>query len=320
MAAETEFVTWIPECDKMITAAGKVNLAMFHRLYSLLQEPLAPLPSDLLAAYRHATVMIAGAEIIQAIAALEDPVNPERIFLGIRTVKSIATGLHEAYKSLEPVHAELARSRQHGQARFGEIVEATAHLAAIRFAEAVLLTILQAVNPPLWYRYPAEPAGHMEAGIFADHFDAVRTEIRKLRFPDSKELFVAVQEEADHALRARHLRDALLANPPHSVVSGALAPKAIALPPDMDSGGNKNHGLDDFVTLDQAAALIRLSKKTLERYLNDPKYQHAGMPQPDIEGGGGKANQWRWSRLRPWMEATFKRDDLPARFPSLHRP
>jgi hypothetical protein len=53
---------------------------------------------------------------------------------------------------------------------------------------------------------------------------------------------------------------------------------------------------EQYVTLDQAASLVNRSKKTLERYLRDPK---SGMPRPDVEGGGGKPHEWRWPALRP---------------------
>jgi len=72
---------------------------------------------------------------------------------------------------------------------------------------------------------------------------------------------------------------------------------------------------EQYVTLDQAAAIVGRSKRTLERYLNDPKYRHYGMPQPDVEGAGGKAHEWHWQRLRAWLEKTFPRP-LPERFPA----
>ena len=64
------------------------------------------------------------------------------------------------------------------------------------------------------------------------------------------------------------------------------------------------------------AQTVNRDKKTLERYLNDPKYKKHGMPAPDVEGGGGKPHEWKWSTLRPWLERTFKRP-LPERFPHL---
>jgi hypothetical protein len=73
---------------------------------------------------------------------------------------------------------------------------------------------------------------------------------------------------------------------------------------------------EQFVTLDQAAALVNRSKKTLERYLHRPKSESARMPEPDVEGTGGKPHEWRWEKLRPWLEATFGRplkNNLPSR-------
>ena len=68
--------------------------------------------------------------------------------------------------------------------------------------------------------------------------------------------------------------------------------------------------LDDLVTLDQAAAVVSLKKRTLERYL-----QRGDLPRPDLPGGGGKSHRWYWSTLRPALEKHF-RPDLPAKFPA----
>jgi hypothetical protein len=72
---------------------------------------------------------------------------------------------------------------------------------------------------------------------------------------------------------------------------------------------------EQYVTLDQAAALVNRSKKTLERYLRNPKSKAAQMPAPDVEGFGGKPHEWRWGTLRPWLEKTFGKK-LPERLPS----
>jgi hypothetical protein len=69
---------------------------------------------------------------------------------------------------------------------------------------------------------------------------------------------------------------------------------------------------EQYVTLDQAAALVNRAKKTLERRLNR---QGSDAPPPDVEGGGGRAHEWRWSALRPWLEQTYGKK-LPERFPS----
>jgi hypothetical protein len=65
-----------------------------------------------------------------------------------------------------------------------------------------------------------------------------------------------------------------------------------------------------YVTLDQMAAIVNRSKKTFERLK-----QQARLPAPDVEGGGGKPDEWVWSRVRPWLESEFSKK-LPECFPS----
>jgi len=69
---------------------------------------------------------------------------------------------------------------------------------------------------------------------------------------------------------------------------------------------------EQYVTLDQAAAIVSRSKKTLVRRLNA---KDSTMPRPDVEGGGGKADEWKWSSIRPWLEKEFGKQ-LPGIFPS----
>lgn len=54
-----------------------------------------------------------------------------------------------------------------------------------------------------------------------------------------------------------------------------------------------------LVTLDQAAAAVARSKRTLEKYRRK-------MPPPYAPGGGGRPALWLYSALRPWLEATFR--------------
>ncbi len=77
---------------------------------------------------------------------------------------------------------------------------------------------------------------------------------------------------------------------------------------ESSAGGDEVH---QYVTLDQLAAIIGRSKRTLERW----QREKTGFPMPDIEGGGGKAHEWRWDRVRPWLIKEAKRD-LPERFPA----
>jgi hypothetical protein len=80
----------------------------------------------------------------------------------------------------------------------------------------------------------------------------------------------------------------------------------------LGSAGNK---LDtDLVTLSQAAALVCRSKRALEKY----KHKPGGLPPPDIKGGRGKPDLWKWSTIRPFLHQNF-RHDLPETFPGNRR-
>jgi len=84
------------------------------------------------------------------------------------------------------------------------------------------------------------------------------------------------------------------------------APEAAGKPPAADC----------HVTLLQAAGMVNRHKRTLVNWqTNDPEF-----PPPDVEGGGGKAAEWRWSVLRPYLEKKSRRK-LPEYFPAdPHRP
>ena len=69
-------------------------------------------------------------------------------------------------------------------------------------------------------------------------------------------------------------------------------------------------GLTCLVTLDQAAASVHMSKRTLER-----EKTRGHLPAPTVEGGGGKADKWDWSVMRPWLTATYG-VELPTVFPA----
>lgn len=71
-----------------------------------------------------------------------------------------------------------------------------------------------------------------------------------------------------------------------------------------------------YVTLGQMAALVQRSKRTLEKWKARRKNP---LPPPDIEGAGGRPDEWDWSKVRPWLEQDSKRQ-LPNRFPSLRPP
>jgi hypothetical protein len=53
------------------------------------------------------------------------------------------------------------------------------------------------------------------------------------------------------------------------------------------------------VTLDQCAAMVRLTKKALYRY------RERGMPRPVNSAANGRRHLYEWSEMRPWLERTF---------------
>ncbi len=64
--------------------------------------------------------------------------------------------------------------------------------------------------------------------------------------------------------------------------------------------------LPQYVTLDQAAAMVHRRKRTL--------YHHPGRPGPAVAGGHGRAALYDWAALRPWLLSAFG-VPLPERFP-----
>jgi hypothetical protein len=93
--------------------------------------------------------------------------------------------------------------------------------------------------------------------------------------------------------------------PPPSTTHSEATPVREAEPPPTDVWDEAI----DYVTLDQAAALVHTSKRTLERYKTD-----GILPDPVREGGGGKYALYDYKVLRPWLMEKFKLT-LPERFP-----
>jgi hypothetical protein len=72
------------------------------------------------------------------------------------------------------------------------------------------------------------------------------------------------------------------------------------LPPGFFPADEPNE-LPQYVTRDQAAALVNLTSDGLRHY------RKKGMPEPAIRGTKGRRNEYLWSEMRPWLEKTFNR-------------
>jgi len=72
----------------------------------------------------------------------------------------------------------------------------------------------------------------------------------------------------------------------------------------------------DYVTLSQCAAIVKFSKKTLERWkIDDPEF-----PMPEVMAEKrGEADRWDWSNIRPYLIKKTGMDKLPEKFPSLSK-
>jgi hypothetical protein len=53
------------------------------------------------------------------------------------------------------------------------------------------------------------------------------------------------------------------------------------------------------VTLDQCAAMVRLSRRALYHY------RERGMPLPVRRGYHGRPALYEWAEMRPWLQCTF---------------
>jgi hypothetical protein len=91
---------------------------------------------------------------------------------------------------------------------------------------------------------------------------------------------------------------------------------ALAAPADWRPPLPKNEPAPQYVDLVMLHSYLHVSKRKMERLKAHPENP---MPDPDIEGGGGKKDWWIWSKLRPWLQEEFGRI-LPERFPDLNPP
>lgn len=84
-------------------------------------------------------------------------------------------------------------------------------------------------------------------------------------------------------------------------------------PPHMGQPApERSEEAEKLITLDQAAALVQRSKRTLERYKKK-------LPPPRVKGGGGRPTEWSYADIRLWLEKEFGRR-LPAQFPAASYP
>ena len=70
-------------------------------------------------------------------------------------------------------------------------------------------------------------------------------------------------------------------------------------------------GYSYHIGLRQAAVMVGRTKRTLAGW----QAKDADFPLPVVEGGGGRASEWQWTDLRPYLERKSGRE-LPQYYPS----
>lgn len=66
---------------------------------------------------------------------------------------------------------------------------------------------------------------------------------------------------------------------------------------EADRGARASAQTSDLITLNQASALVKKTKRTLHRWqTQDP------IPAPVVEGGGGRTAYYPYAVIRPWLE------------------
>jgi hypothetical protein len=85
------------------------------------------------------------------------------------------------------------------------------------------------------------------------------------------------------------------------------------LPPELlIPGSQPPNGVIGLVTLRQAAAMVHCSKRKLESFKT-----RGELPDPAVDGGGGKTAYYDWKVMRPWLESHFG-VKMPEIFPANH--
>ncbi len=141
------------------------------------------------------------------------------------------------------------------------------------------------VSAPSTVRQPLEPeeadgvVDHFPSAAFAEVVEAVRAAVKRAQSASQDDLALKSMDEDGGP------------------------------PPAYDDSAPPSEALDELVTLNQAAVLAAMSKRTLERYVTK-----GDLPEPDFRGGGGKAHKWYWRNLRAALEKLSKRI-LPERYP-----
>ncbi len=139
-----------------------------------------------------------------------------------------------------------------------------------------------------------------EAGAFLLRFPSLRTQLS----PSDDVVLLWGAMLFTHAAGKPYLRDG------HDALVRIADPCTASIAV-LEAIGGERGPAPQYVTLDQIATYIKKGKRTAERWKTAGK-----LPPPNVEGGGGKADYWIWSTVRPVLEQLTGRK-LDEVFPNL---
>ena len=166
-----------------------------------LTGPLAPvgdLPPDLLKAFNGAVLLATHADSIRtATDAL--PI--------VAAMNAIVAGWNEAKAAILAVCHDLSATRDTPPraARFGEIVEANAHLVALAYAWKVEAEVWQAADLARWCLLKPDSDQRMDSSVISSRLFEIRARFCRLILPSGQEIIADASGEASLAAIARYL-------------------------------------------------------------------------------------------------------------------
>jgi hypothetical protein len=319
----------------------------FAELQAILDNGLPPsdssvpasIPSDLVVPYRGASFCISTAWILQVLCGGETPAHDGGVSLVAETAQCLERVVEKTGAAVATVSARLCTGR-HGAARFGTVIKPNAHQVAVFSAGVVSAGLRFALGQPTITRAPIDPE------LISARWGKLReaTQVGVGGLVDWRAIVAEMEWEAcnvpavptitpsplanAYAQRANILPDNSIA-PPQSPFTAeqtkwlnehGIAISTTYYPWAIPGGGNKlgNRPLtadparEQYVTLDQMAALVNRSKRTAEKWLTRPKNP---LPEADVQGLGGKPSEWIYASVRSWLENESGKQ-LPEHFPA----
>jgi hypothetical protein len=199
----------IRKCHPHLVAPAAAKLTLIpedsYQSVGTQSFPLAAigeLPPDLLSAFNVAVFLASTAMGVSGILSTGIPIERKVVDAVVSMVGTLRSEKIAGRRYIMSVANELSAVRD-GLARFGDIIEPNAHLAAFSLARRVMTAICTAADPAQLDRCLVDEKARMNVAAIENNFDAVRRHFCTLRLPNGKEIVAEVQIEAAKAAERR---------------------------------------------------------------------------------------------------------------------